>query len=133
VETSDAVNAVGYGRPPLHSQFKPGQSGNPRGRPKGARSTQKILHDELHQKIKVVEGGRRVSMTKLEYLIRKLVNGAMQKGPKEFDVLLKLMQRFEMPPDVDGTASEMEKEDLEMLRYYLTSRAKIPDSGEGAP
>jgi hypothetical protein len=26
---------VGYGRPPLHTRFKPGQSGNPKGRVKG--------------------------------------------------------------------------------------------------
>lgn len=27
---------VGYGKPPLHTRFKPGQSGNPRGRPRRA-------------------------------------------------------------------------------------------------
>ena len=29
---------VGYGNPPLHSRWRPGQSGNPSGRPKGRRS-----------------------------------------------------------------------------------------------
>ena len=29
---------VGYGRPPQHTQFRPGQSGNPAGRRKGVRN-----------------------------------------------------------------------------------------------
>ena len=37
VETS--TGEVGYGKPPKHSQFKPGQSGNPQGRPKGSRNS----------------------------------------------------------------------------------------------
>lgn len=129
--TPDAGYSIGYGRPPKHARFKPGQSGNPKGRPKGARSTHVILHDELHQKITVIENGRRTSMTKLEYLIRKLVNGAMQKGTKEFEVLLKLMQRFEMPVDADAAAGDLEAEDAAMLQHFLKSWTRTPDKGEG--
>jgi Family of unknown function (DUF5681) len=34
---------VGYGRAPVHARFKPGQSGNPRGRPKGKRKVGEVL------------------------------------------------------------------------------------------
>ena len=37
---------VGNGKPPEHSRFKPGQSGNPRGRPKGAKNKIPGLHEE---------------------------------------------------------------------------------------
>ena len=38
-QSDDKQNsAVGYGRPPVNRQFKPGQSGNPRGRPKGSKN-----------------------------------------------------------------------------------------------
>jgi hypothetical protein len=33
---ADADNRVGYRRPPRHSRFQPGQSGNPRGPPRGS-------------------------------------------------------------------------------------------------
>jgi hypothetical protein len=36
LEPSLANERVGYGRPPMMTRFRPGQSGNPRGRPKGA-------------------------------------------------------------------------------------------------
>jgi hypothetical protein len=49
---------VGYGRPPQAHRFKPGQSGNPRGRPKGAKNEATILRDLLNRKIDVREGGR---------------------------------------------------------------------------
>jgi len=50
---------VGYGRPPLHSRFKPGQSGNPKGRRKGARSIN-ALRRELYLDLVQVRDGDRV-------------------------------------------------------------------------
>ena len=48
---------VGYGRPPRATQFQPGKSGNPKGRPKGSRSVADILREIIGQKIKVTENG----------------------------------------------------------------------------
>ena len=49
---------VGYGRPPRAHQFKPGQSGNPRGRPKGRKSEDQMLEELLSRKITIREGDR---------------------------------------------------------------------------
>ena len=57
---------VGYGKPPQHSQFKRGQSGNPHGRPKGAKGFDASLARELETKITVTERGVRKTMTKAE-------------------------------------------------------------------
>jgi hypothetical protein len=40
---------VGYGRPPIHTRFKPGQSGNPAGRPKGAQNFATEIAAELKE------------------------------------------------------------------------------------
>lgn len=49
---------VGYGKPPVASRFKPGQSGNPRGRPKNARNVRTLLAAALAQRITIREGER---------------------------------------------------------------------------
>ncbi len=48
---------VGYGKPPQHTRFRKGQSGNPTGRPKGARNLKTELLEELQEQILVREGG----------------------------------------------------------------------------
>jgi hypothetical protein len=71
---------VGYGRPPKHSQFKRGQSGNPRGRTKGQLNTQTYLDKILNQKVVVNEQGRSRTITKREVILTQLVNRAAGKG-----------------------------------------------------
>src|SRR5207244_10457945 len=48
---------VGYGRPPQHSRFKPGQSGNIKGRPKGSKSLKAILEEALSSSVTITENG----------------------------------------------------------------------------
>jgi hypothetical protein len=49
---------VGFGRPPKSSQFKPGKSGNPLGRPKGSRPVGAVLQQILGQRIAVTDEAR---------------------------------------------------------------------------
>jgi hypothetical protein len=44
---------VGYGRPPVHRRFAPGQCGNPKGRPKGVRNFATDVKDVLKAQVKV--------------------------------------------------------------------------------
>ena len=69
-------HAIGYGRPPVHTRFKPGQSGNPVGRPKGATDLRAALVKALNEKVVVTEGGRRRKITKVEAAAKQLANKA---------------------------------------------------------
>ena len=64
--------AVGYGRPPIRTRFRPGQSGNPKGRPKGARNAASMARDALERKIPVTESGTKRNMTVREVSYRRL-------------------------------------------------------------
>ena len=81
---------VGYGRPPQSSQFKTGQSGNPRGRPKGSKNLQTLLREELDQKVQVTENGRPRLMSKRRVAVRQQVDKAVKGDAKAFNVLVKL-------------------------------------------
>ena len=66
-----------YRNPPEHSRFKPGQSGNPLGRPKKRKSVADELNEELNVMIPVREGTRTIEMTKARALARELLRLAM--------------------------------------------------------
>lgn len=89
-DAGDSGYEVGYGKPPKAHRFKPGQSGNPRGRKKGTKSFSTLVQEELDSKIVVVTDGARRKMTKREIVAKKLVARAMQGDIKVAKELLGL-------------------------------------------
>lgn len=69
---------TGYKLPPTATQFKPGQSGNPKGRPKGCRNTYTLLNELLHQKILITQDGRQLKIDKQTAILLQAVNRAVK-------------------------------------------------------
>jgi hypothetical protein len=72
-----ASYAVGYGKPPIQHQFKPGKSGNDVGRPKGQKSEEAILRQLLSRKVSIREGDRLRKITLLEAVWHRIVQDAL--------------------------------------------------------
>ena len=101
-ENDEKDYGVGYGKPPKATQFRPGQSGNPRGRPKGARGVAKVLEAALSQEVTVTEGGRTTRITKREALIMSLVTKAIKGDMRAAAQTLKLIEAYEEQPAIGG-------------------------------
>ena len=107
---------VGYGRPPAEHQFKPGQSGNPRGRPKGRKSEATILHELLNRVITVRETGRARKMTVLEAILLRFTEDALQGNTKTATFLF---NRYEhQSPDAKDDAS-LTEDDRDVLDSFI--------------
>ena len=98
LEPSVANERVGYGRPPMMTRFRPGKSGNPRGRPKGARNLSTIVAAALSERVAINENGRRRRITKLEAAVKQLVNRAASGEARATQLLLALVQANEARP-----------------------------------
>ena len=94
------VYEVGYGKPPVTTRFKPGQSGNPRGRPKGAKGLNTIVRETLGAKlvVRTSQGNRQIS--KIEAVLQKTLEKALKGDARAQFELLKLWRSA--VPDVAG-------------------------------
>ena len=119
---------VGYARPPRQHQFSPGQSGNPRGRPKGSKNESTILRDILQQKISVRGANGRVrKITVMEGLHRKAADRALQGDLKAAAFLL---NRFAALVSGELQPQDMNDDDREVLEAFAQHTAARKASGE---
>ena len=80
---------VGRGKPPKEYQFKKGQCGNPKGRPKGTRSLPQEVKHHLDGKITVRAGGQSKKMQRREALVHSLYERAVKGDNRASDILFK--------------------------------------------
>ena len=107
---------VGYGKPPASGRFKPGVSGNPKGRRKNIKNFETYLRDELRSKVTVNRDGRQVSLPKVGLIAVQLVNSALKGNLKSIDCLLRMVNFM---GDHEG-AGEASRSLTEMQRQLLT-------------
>jgi hypothetical protein len=92
-EVAQGTYAVGYRRPPLHSRFKPGQSGNPSGRAKGSQNLKTLFHKILKEEVSLREGSDIRKVSKAEALMRGLVIGALKGDTRSLGTLFRLAEQ----------------------------------------
>jgi hypothetical protein len=116
---------VGYGKPPTHSQFRPGQSGNPAGRRKGVRNLKTDVMRTLRTPVKVKEGGRTRTRSTQEGALMVLREKALRGDARELDRLLELAARFNNDAVEAGQAQPLPPDDQAILAAYVAESAAI--------
>ena len=110
---------VGYGKPPKEMQFAKGKSGNPKGRPQGAKNLATTFMEIGRERITVTEGGRTRTMTKAEAVVHQLTNKAASGDPRarrEYFLVHKLLQ----PPEpTEKIAPDLSDRDKDLMKNFL--------------
>ena len=108
--------AVGYKKPPRHSQFKPGESGNKKGRPKQSATFAELLKKQLAKKVTVTMGNEVKKIPMLAAIALKHVSKAASGDPKSTAIVLSFLKSNEN--DQGNTLSEL----LQQFRSVHASR-----------
>ena len=118
---------VGYGKPPVHTRFKPGESGNPKGRPKGHRNIATDLEEELREKIQINENGQQSTVTKQRAMIKALLAKALKGDTRAANALIQLAIGLEQATSERDEVVPLDDEDREILSAFLTRHDNPPE------
>ena len=92
--SADPDSVVGSCRPPEHTQFQPGTSGNRRGRPPGSKNRKTVIAEVAEEMHWVVENGKRERRSTLELMLQLIRNKALAGDLKAFRALHELQVKF---------------------------------------
>jgi hypothetical protein len=123
---------VGYGRPPKESQFIKGQSGNPKGRPKGSKSVASMFNQITRELINVTENGRTKTVTRLEAVLHRMTNEALSGNPRVMREFVQLSRAFEEVEQSDEIPSAPDEREAVVIENLL-KRMKRVSNGANSP
>jgi hypothetical protein len=107
---------VGYARPPRHSRFVKGHSGNPRGRPRGAENIKTLLNEALNELVVVTDHGGRRKVSKRKAFITQIVNGGAKGNFRAVPILLAILREFGADTALQATEPASTEADQQIIK-----------------
>jgi hypothetical protein len=86
---------VGYKKPPQHTQFKPGKSGNPKGRPKKATTFADVFLENLPKRVSITIQGREQTVSMREAIALMHLAKAAKGDPKSTQLVMAVLKPTE--------------------------------------
>ena len=109
----------GYGKPPKETQFKPGQSGNPKGRPKNTKNLKTDLKEEIHEHIQITEGGQPKKVSKQRAILKRTVEKALKGDMRATELIIKLTVTHLLDEEIQNEVQDLVAEDKEILNRFI--------------
>ena len=126
--SDDEGYRVGYGKPPKHTRFKKGESGNPKGRPRVNHDISALVEKELVRRTEITEGGRQKRVSRLKAMMRTLIEKAARGDVPSIKLVLEELRKAQ------ATSSAPIKQettlDLEALRELADRSIDVKSDGD---
>lgn len=117
----DADYETGFGKPPKSTRFEKGQSGNPSGRPKGARSMRSLLEELLDQPVTISVRGVPRQVPAKEAVLNRLLAQALTGKTQDADLLVRLI-KFTLPEQFAEEADDQLNADETKLLEAIANK-----------
>jgi hypothetical protein len=117
--------SVGYRKPPAAARFKPGTSGNPRGRPKGSRNLKTQIQEAMTASISIQVGTKAKRVSRIAgVVLRQLQKALMGDGPAAIAVIRMALQLGLLQDSSDFSENSLSIEDEQILNELLARSRK---------
>lgn len=114
---------VGFGKPPKQTRFKPGQSGNPKGRKPQTLNLKTDLEQELLERIPIREGDRHVKVSKQRALLKAMLAKGLKGDVRAASIVLQLVAKTITPSENDRcSANEVSDEEVAIVESFIERR-----------
>jgi hypothetical protein len=124
---------VGYGRPPEGKRFRKGESGNPKGRPRGSKNIATLLDEELSERVPVNENGKRKTITMRKAITKQTVRKAASGNEKFIKLVFELDglkdARNGSVPSATAPTDDDDRQVIQDLRRQLAAEGGHEDEG----
>lgn len=127
----DDDEAVGYGKPPKKHRFPKGQSGNPKGRKKGARGLKTDLAAELVSTMTIQMNGKQVTATKQRLMLKTLTARAAAGDTRAAEKLVDIIAKVMGVEDRNTDALQLSTQDEALLEQIVSSSGTIDGITDG--
>jgi hypothetical protein len=115
---------TGYKRPPKSTQFKPGQTGNPKGRPKSVRNFKTDLRDELSERITIRENGLERKISKQRALVKALVAAAIKGDMRAANAIVTFSNKSFAGAEDTAAATDAATDDQDIIDAFVERELK---------
>ena len=119
------TTAVGYGRPPAATQFKPGTSGNATGRPKGSKNLKTLIKAAMTTNIVIQEGQKTRRVSKIEGVVLRQLQSALKGNEKSAMAAIKMAMLVGLLEDnTPAEAAALSAADEALIEQLLSRHRK---------
>ena len=120
---------IGYGKPPKHTRFKKGQSGNQKGRPKGAKSFSTDLREELNEKVPVRENGKVKVLSKQRAILKAQVSKAMAGDTRAAQSVVSMVAAYLNDDAETAFGTPLQDEEDKIIDDFIAQLKLEPNGG----